>query len=411
MKWMHYFSLCVILTDSAFSANVTEVETLYTNLLSGYNKYVRPLTSTKDAVHVNASFSLIGIKEFDEVNGKLSVIGYFTFTWLDSRLAWTPYLWDNIYTIILHQSHVWVPNPTLINPYDHIESIGRSTSPVTVAYTGMAYWTPGDVMSSTCDVDVTYYPFDTQFCFVRVACWGFPPSDIIIQEQNAEINMEYFSEHGTWELVDKKLNSVMNSKVSYVSIDIKMKRRPTFAVINIILPMVFMVVLNLLVFVLPVESGERISYSITVLLAIAVFLTLVGDNLPKTSKQTAMLSYFLLADLMLSSLICFFVILEFSFHYKDDNKIPVPNIMVKIVKFCCQRRLYAGRRFKNRRVVEPCTETAADKKIPLPDDEEDENELKVTWKMVSICFDWTVRVICVLIFIILTILYFSITIK
>ena len=115
-------------------------------------------------------------------------------------------------------------------------------------------------------------------------CSGFAPTDIVTQAPDAEINMDFFSEHGTWEVQDRKMRTLLNPGVSYISIDIKMKRRPAFAVINIVLPMIFMVVLNLLVFVLPVESGERLSYSITVLLAIAVFMTLVGDNLPHKSS-------------------------------------------------------------------------------------------------------------------------------
>jgi hypothetical protein len=391
------------LTDSAFSANITEVETLYTNLLSGYNKYVRPLTSTNDPVYVNASFSLVGIKEFDEVNGKFSVIGFFSISWSDSRLAWTPSHYSNLYIIELPESKVWIPNLTLINPYDRIESLGKGIVPVTVTSSGRAYWSPADVISSGCNADVTYYPFDTQYCSLRLMCWGFAPTAIVTQAQGAEVNMDFFSEHGTWEIIDKRLLTYLDPSLSYISIDIKIKRRPTFAVINIVLPMVFMVVLNLLVFVLPVESGERVSYSITVLLAIAVFLTLVGDNLPKTSKPTALLSYFLLGDLVMSSLICFFVILGLSFHYKDETETPVPNVIATIVRKCTCR-------IKNKGIVEPCNEDLADTKFPLPDvDEKDAGEVKVTWKMVSSCFDWMVFVTCLLIILILTVVYFSLT--
>jgi hypothetical protein len=394
---------------SAFSANVTEVETLYNNLLSGYNKYVLPLPSTNDPVYVNVSFSLIGIKEFDEVNGKFSVTGYFIITWSDKRLTWTPSQFNNLYKIAFPESQVWIPNLALVNPYDRVESLGKGIVPVTITSTGTAFWSPADVISSGCDVDVTYYPFDIQSCSMQLMCSGFAPTDIVTQAQTAEINMDLFSEHGTWEIMDKKLKTFLTSGVSFVSIDIKMKRRPTFAVINIILPMVFMVVLNLLVFVLPVESGERLSYSITVLLAIAVFLTLVGDNLPKTSKPTAMLSYFLLGDLILSSLICFFVIIGLSFYHKEDTETSVPTSIAKLVKVCCRRRKFTNR-IKNHTVDKHLDENSADKKIPLPDYVEEEDEEKVTWKMVSSCFDWIILIICLLALIILTTLYCAMTI-
>jgi hypothetical protein len=213
-------------------------------------------------------------------------------------------------------------------------------------------------------------------------------------------------EHGNW---IKKINTLLIPGVSSISIDIKMKRRPAFAVINIVLPMVFMMALNLLVFVIPVDSGERVSYSITVLLAIAVFLTLVGDNLPKTSKPTAILSYFLLTDLILSSLICFFVIPGLSFHYKDETKTPVPHIIERIVKFC-YRKQKCKNRIKNETAAEHCNENSADKKSPWPDDSEDVDEVKVTWTMVSSCFDWIILITCLLVIIILTTVYFAITI-
>jgi hypothetical protein len=406
MQWMHYFSLCVIFTDWAISANVSEVETLYSDLLSGYNKYVRPLTSTNEPIYVNVSFSLMGIKEFDEVNGKFSIIGYFMITWRDSRLAWSPFVYSNIYSIELPESKVWVPNLTIINSYDSVKGFGTGVSYITYTPTGTAYWPPVDVISSICDVDVTYYPFDTQSCSMEVLCWGFTSSAIILHAEETKVNTDNFSEHGTWELLDQTMMS-FEHPVSYARIDIKMKRRPTFAVINIVLPMLFIMVLNLLVFIIPVESGERVSYSITVLLAIAVFLTLVGDNLPKTSKPTAILSYFLLTDLVLSSLICFFVIFGLSFHFKDAIENPVPKKITSVVKFCCRRRKCVVHR-KSTITVEPEKEMSTDKKVPLPDDSEDDEE--VTWKMVSNCFDWLVLVMCLLVIIVLTILYIVMTI-
>ncbi|XP_061183337.1 neuronal acetylcholine receptor subunit alpha-6-like [Saccostrea echinata] len=405
MKWIDYFILCLLFLEGSFSANITEVETLYDNLLNNYNKYVRPLTSTSTPVLVNATYSLVGIKEFDEVNGKFSVIGFFTITWIDPRLAWNPWLYNNIYMTELPESKVWIPSLTLVNPYDKIENLAKGLFPVTYVYNGLAYWSPGDVTSTGCEVDVTYYPFDTQSCSMMLMCWGYGPSAIITQASDPEIGMAYYSEHGTWELVDKKLSTHLDSFLSYISIDIKMKRRPTFAVINIVLPMVFMLVLNLLVFILPVDGGERVSYAITVLLAIAVFLTLVGDNLPKTSKPTALLSYFLLVDLVLSSLICFFVIIGMSFYYKDKKETPVPKPIANMVRLCCHRR--CARRAESTTVVEAYDPKSSNKNVPFTDDDEEEEE--VTWKMVSKCFDKFMLVSCLLIIIASTAAFFVMT--
>lgn len=405
MMRVHCLVFFLVFLDGCLSATISDVENLYTSLLTNYNKYVRPLATTDSPVFVNGTFNLVGLKEFDEVNGKFSLIGFFTFTWIDARLAWTPSSHNSIYTMTLPETKVWVPNLMIGNPYDKIETLGKGILPVTYVYNGVAYWSPGDVISSGCEVDVTYYPFDTQFCNVMFMCWGYTPSEVVTVAQTPEIQTAYFSEHGTWDIVEKELKTHLDSTMSYISVDIKMKRRPAFAVINIVLPMVFMVILNLLVFILPVDSGERVSYSITVLLAIAVFLTLVGDNLPKTSTPTALLSYFLLGDLILSSVICLIVILGLTFHHKNESETPVPNRVARIVKMCCYRKVSCS---KHKTTVEAFNENVG-KKSKIPDDDDDDDDVVVTWKMVSKCFDKFMLMFSLLAITIQTAMFFAMT--
>lgn len=405
MMRVHCLVFFLLFLDGCLSATISDVENLYTSLLTNYNKYVRPLATTDSPVFVNGTFNLVGLKEFDEVNGKFSLIGFFTFTWIDARLAWTPSSHNSIYTMTLPETKVWVPNLMIGNPYDKIETLGKGILPVTYVYNGVAYWSPGDVISSGCEVDVTYYPFDTQFCNVMFMCWGYTPSEVVTVAQTPEIQTAYFSEHGTWDIVEKELKTHLDSTMSYISVDIKMKRRPAFAVINIVLPMVFMVILNLLVFILPVDSGERVSYSITVLLAIAVFLTLVGDNLPKTSTPTALLSYFLLGDLILSSVICLIVILGLTFHHKNESETPVPNRVARIVKMCCYRKVSCS---KHKTTVEAFNENVG-KKSKIPDDDDDDDDVVVTWKMVSKCFDKFMLMFSLLAITIQTAMFFAMT--
>jgi len=56
-----------------------------------------------------------------------------------------------------------------------------------------------------------------------------------------------------------------------------------FHILNTLFPVVMMAVLSAMVFKLPVDSGEKIGFSLTVLLAYAVYLTLISENIPSTS--------------------------------------------------------------------------------------------------------------------------------
>ena len=48
-----------------------------------------------------------------------------------------------------------------------------------------------------------------------------------------------------------------------------------------------------LVFVLPVESGEKIGFALTILLSLSVVLTILSDHIPPISTQTCLLSKYM----------------------------------------------------------------------------------------------------------------------
>ena len=55
------------------------------------------------------------------------------------------------------------------------------------------------------------------------------------------------------------------------------------------MPIVLNSILMNAVFALPIDSGEKMSYSLTVLLSYVVFLTWVTENLPPVSTDTSIL--------------------------------------------------------------------------------------------------------------------------
>ena len=71
---------------------------------------------------------------------------------------------------------------------------------------------------------------------------------------------------------------------------IVLKRHPKFYVLSFIIPCGVLSVLNLLVFLLPTESGEKVSLGITNLLALVLFQQLIADSLPPSSRYMPILS-------------------------------------------------------------------------------------------------------------------------
>ena len=147
---------------------------------------------------------------------------------------------------------------------------------------------------------------------------------------------------------------------------------------NLLLPMLAMLVLQIFVFVLPAESGERIGYSITVLLAISVFLSVVSEFLPTTViPSIPIMCYKLLVDFFICCLIMVFSIIGMRYFLADEEE-EIPEFTKRFCRrvngFCCGK--------KNSNVIYVADAESDVKKEIKPVDEPD-----ITWKDVSKAID------------------------
>lgn len=77
---------------------------------------------------------------------------------------------------------------------------------------------------------------------------------------------------------------------SLVYVNLNFTRLRPFYVINLIIPSMLLSVCMVLAFLLPTDCGERLGYSLTILLSYTVVLTITTDMMPTTSKQTPVIS-------------------------------------------------------------------------------------------------------------------------
>jgi hypothetical protein len=70
-----------------------------------------------------------------------------------------------------------------------------------------------------------------------------------------------------------------------VSFYLRIHRKPTFYILSVLFPCMLTSSVAILAFLLPPESGEKVSLSVTVLLSLAVFLLMVSDQLPASSDH------------------------------------------------------------------------------------------------------------------------------
>lgn len=47
-------------------------------------------------------------------------------------------------------------------------------------YTGKVYWTPPAIFKSSCEIDVRYFPFDQQTCFMKFGSWTYDGDQVSV---------------------------------------------------------------------------------------------------------------------------------------------------------------------------------------------------------------------------------------
>ena len=120
-----------------------------------------------------------------------------------------------------------------------------------------------------------------------------------------------------WELLNIRIYTVRNEQGGFeiCRIMVKLQRRHAFLMVNIFSPFLLLTIVNLFVFMVPMDSAGSVSYAITVLLSFTVFLSLVKANTRKSSLTVSLFSVYMLMVLFYSFLITISVVVISDIHF------------------------------------------------------------------------------------------------
>uniref|UniRef100_A0AC34F3F2 Uncharacterized protein n=1 Tax=Panagrolaimus sp. ES5 TaxID=591445 RepID=A0AC34F3F2_9BILA len=137
-----------------------------------YNKNVRPVVNSSQALKVKFGASLIRIIDVDEVNQVLTTNLWLEMQWFDYKLKWDPSKFNNIRKLHIPSDQIWIPDILLYNNADGEPHISIMSDAI-VYYTGMVVWKPPSIYKSFCTIDITYYPYDIQSCQMKFGGWSY----------------------------------------------------------------------------------------------------------------------------------------------------------------------------------------------------------------------------------------------
>uniref|UniRef100_A0A8B9K8Q9 Cholinergic receptor nicotinic alpha 9 subunit n=1 Tax=Astyanax mexicanus TaxID=7994 RepID=A0A8B9K8Q9_ASTMX len=281
--------LCVCVCTVAHSAQGHFAQQLLNDLMENYSNALRPVEDTDKTLNVTLQITLSQIKDMDERNQVLIAYLWIRQTWYDAFLKWDKEEYDGLEVIRIPGSLVWRPDLVLYNKADDDLSETVDTN-VVLRYTGEITWDAPSITKSSCVVDVSYFPFDSQQCNLTFGSWTYNGNQVDITMAMDSGDLSDLVENVEWEChgMPAAKNVIMYGCCSDpypdITYTVLLKRRSSFYIFNLLLPCFLISFLAPLGFYLPADSGEKVSLGVTVLLALTVFQLVVAESMPPSES-------------------------------------------------------------------------------------------------------------------------------
>ena len=208
--------------------------------------------------------------------------------------------------------------------------LALQTATVSISEHGEMGWLKKLTTTSTCKMNFDEFPFDEQVCVLEFVSWSYDNSSIFLVPipRNNVIRQD-----DIWNVTKIEASTVYEDAdccshpFPYIIIKVHIKRRPAPLTLGLVIPSSLLSILVLISFVLPADSGERISLSITLLLTVTLFQQLTSSMIPRSQIPKLSKYFFVLLIILMLALIANALVINL--HFENGRK--KPKIVQKVV--------------------------------------------------------------------------------
>ncbi|XP_046573393.1 neuronal acetylcholine receptor subunit alpha-6-like [Haliotis rubra] len=309
---------------------------LHNDIIKTNNPRVRPVKNSSDTITVSLELHLLSMSDFDEVTQTVTANGFFSVSWKDEFLTWNSSEYGGVSEIRPDYGKVWRPDITIRNVVDRIQPLGLDFGIMKVTSQGIVFWSTGDTFKTFCQMDVTNFPLDEQECSYMTFEWGSDLKEVDLKPTKNYIGLYLFNSNSQWDIVNSSSQKVVyhinDTPFSFVYFNMTLKRKPSLGILTTVLPVLVLGLANVVVFLIPVESGEKVSFAITMLLSFTVSLSFVTGLLPQNADSIPVFTMFIVGLFIMSSIYVFLTIWIVQVFHRDTAIRPVPTWMGRMTK-------------------------------------------------------------------------------
>merc|ERR1712156_1262145 len=304
LVFQHLFLACFANQDA---------KRLYSNLLANYDRLIRPVANSSDRLTVHMRLKLSQVIGVDMRRQILTTNVWVEQEWADYKLSWNPADYGGVKHLHVPSQDIWLPDIVLYNNADGNYEVTIMTKAI-LNWNGKVNWTPPAIYKSYCGIDVEFFPFDEQECWMKFGSWTYDGFMLDLRHMNQlptndsigiAMDLRDFYISTEWDVMEvpaqrnEKYYPCCEEPYPDIVFSLKLRRKTLFYTVNLIIPCVGISFLSVLVFYLPSDSGEKVSLSISILLSLTVFFLLLAEIIPPTSLSVPLLGKYLLFTMIL----------------------------------------------------------------------------------------------------------------
>ncbi|KAK1336364.1 hypothetical protein QTO34_004170 [Cnephaeus nilssonii] len=268
-------------------------------LLQKYHKDVRPVHDWTEATTVYLDVFVRAVLDVDAQNQKLKTNVWYSEVWDDEFLSWNSSMFDDISQISLPLSAIWAPISSLMNcnvdlerlpdlPYVYVNSSGTIKNSKSIQ------------VVSACSLETYAFPFDIQNCSLTFSSVLHTVDDVDLaflrSREDVKHDKQAFSNDSEWELLSvSSAYSTLQSRAgdfAQIQFHVVIRRRPLVYVVSLLIPSIFLMLVDLGSFYIPPTCRARIVFKTSVLVGYTVFRVNMSDEMPQSAVSTPLIGVF-----------------------------------------------------------------------------------------------------------------------
>merc|ERR1712180_566411 len=324
LVFQHLFLACFANQDA---------KRLYSNLLANYDRLIRPVANSSDRLTVHMRLKLSQVIGVDMRRQILTTNVWVEQEWADYKLSWNPADYGGVKHLHVPSQDIWLPDIVLYNNADGNYEVTIMTKAI-LNWNGKVNWNPPAIYKSYCGIDVEFFPFDEQECWMKFGSWTYDGFMLDLRHMNQlptndsigiAMDLRDFYISTEWDVMEvpaqrnEKYYPCCEEPYPDIVFSLKLRRKTLFYTVNLIIPCVGISFLSVLVFYLPSDSGEKVSLCIGVLLSLTVFFLLLAEIIPPTSLAVPLLGKFVLFTMILDTFSICVTVVVLNVHFRSPQ--------------------------------------------------------------------------------------------